>query len=161
MKTVLIILMIMTLSCNNTGQNNVKPDSTVAQNDSITIQKDTTQKDTISNNEINDSIINMRFPKDTTQVTVNGEMKGFNRPVVVYIAVKQGKHLTASISSEDSTANIRINQIITPDGKADGPFGRDFTFAIHQQGMYKLLIGENLMQGDEWKGKFKLTIKVE
>lgn len=77
------------------------------------------------------------------------------------IPVKQGRHLTASISSDDSAANVRINQIITPGGKADGPFGRDFTFAIHQQDTYRLLIGENLMQGDEWKGEFKLTVKVE
>ncbi len=156
MKTFLIILMIIISSCNNTSQNNINTASKSAGNDSIE-----TQKDTISNTEINDSIIHISFPKDSTWVTVNAKMKGFNHPVIVYIPVKQGRHLTASISSDDSAANVRINQIITPGGKADGPFGRDFTFAIHQQGTYRLLIGENLMQGDEWKGEFKLTVKVE
>jgi len=156
MKTFLIILMIIISSCNNTSQNNINTASKSAGNDSIE-----TQKDTISNTEINDSIIHISFPKDSTWVTVNAKMKGFNHLVTVYIPVKQGRHLTASISSDDSAANVRINQIITPGDKADGPFGRDFTFAIHQQGTYRLLIGENLMQGDEWKGEFKLTVKVE
>ncbi len=69
--------------------------------------------------------------------------------------------MTAAILPEDSVANIRINQIFTPDGKADGPFGRELKQPLHQQGTYKLIIAENMMQGDEWKGNFKLTVKVE
>jgi len=156
MKTVMLILIATIYSCNNTSQNNVNTDSKPAGNDTIKAQKDI-----INNTVINDSIIHISFPKDSTWVTVNAKMKGFNHLVTVYIPVKQGRHLTASISSDDSAANVRINQIITPGDKADGPFGRDFTFAIHQQGTYRLLIGENLMQGDEWKGEFKLTVKVE
>ena len=75
--------------------------------------------------------------------------------------MKEGRRLTATILPEDSAANIRINQIFTPSGKADGPFGREVKRRLQEQGTYKLIIGENLMQGDEWKGKFKLTVKVE
>lgn len=82
-------------------------------------------------------------------------------PVTVLIPIRQGKQLTASLKTEDSLANIRINQIFTPDGKADGPFGRELKLVIKQQGTYKLIIAENLMQGDEWKGKFDLTVKVQ
>ncbi len=161
MKIALIILTTIVLSCNNTGQTRVSADSIAAGNDSIETQKDTTQKDTISNTGKSDSIIHISFPRDSTWATVSANMKGVGHPITVYIPIKQGRRLTASISSDDSAANIRINQIITPDGKADGPFGKEWKFALHQQGMYRLLIGENLMQGDEWKGEFKLTIKVE
>lgn len=118
-------------------------------------------KDTIRNSEVNDSVIYIRFPADSISTTVSGKMKGINHPVTVLIPIKQGKQLTASIKTEDSLANIRINQIFTPDGKADGPFGKNLKRAIHQQGMYKLIIAENMMQGDEWKGTFVLTVKVE
>lgn len=155
-KTFLIVLVTIFWFCNNTSQNNLKKDSMAAINHSIN-----TQKDSIRNSEVNDSVIQIRFPADSISTSVIGKMKGMNHPISVYVDVKQGRQFTASISSEDSTANVRINQLITPDGKADGPFGKELKFAIHQQGTYKLLIGENLMQGDEWKGKFKLTVKIE
>jgi len=167
MKPLLIALLVLSSACNNTGETKVNTDSiTITKNDSAHNEKDTisasTPKESVTNDsETNDSTIVVKFPKDSTWTTVVGKMKGVNHPVSVYIDVKQGKRLTAVISAEDSTANVRINQMITPDGKADGPFGKDFTFTIHQQGTYKLLIGENLMQGDEWKGNFKLTIRVK
>ena len=162
MKTSLIVLIIIISACNDTSQNKVSGDSMTSDNDSTKISKNT-----ISNNEVNhsnkanDSIILISFPKDSTWVTVDGRMKGINHPVTVYIPVKQGRHFTATVLPEDSTANIRINQIFTPDGKADGPFGRELKRTLHQQGIYKLILAENMMQGDEWKGNFKLTVRIE
>lgn len=127
-----------------------------AENDSIN-----KVKDALRDSEVNDSVINIRFPKDSISTTVSGKMKGINHPVTVLIPIRQGKQLIASLKTEDTLANIRINQIFTPGGKADGPFGRELKFAIKRQGTYKLIIGENLMQGDEWKGKFDLTVKVQ
>lgn len=156
MKSFFIILMVI-VACNSRSNNKPDSNSTATRNDSAT-----TVKDTISNNEeINDSIINIRFPKDSTSITVSGKMKGINHPITVLIPIKQGKQLTAVIRTEDSLANVRINQIFMPDGKADGPFGKELKRAIHQQGTYKLIISENMMQGEEWKGKFMLTVKVE
>lgn len=154
MKLIFVSFIIIS-SCNNSEQPKVNPNSTAAENTTKT------GKETTSNTKINDSIINIRFPRDSTWVTVNGKMKGVNHPVTVYIPVKQGRHLTVSVSPEDMIANVRINQLFTPDGKADGPFGRELKTQLHQQGTYKLIIAENMMQGDEWKGNFKLTIKVE
>lgn len=111
--------------------------------------------------EVNDSLIHIRFPVNSTSTTVHGKMKGINFPVTVLIPIRQGKQLIASLKTEDSLANVRINQIFTPDGKADGPFGRELKLVIKQQGTYKLIIAENLMQGNEWKGKFNLTVKVQ
>lgn len=101
MKTFLIILMIIISSCNNTSQNNINTASKSAGNDSIE-----TQKDTISNTEINDSIIHISFPKDSTWVTVNAKMKGFNHPVTVYITI-----------CRDPKDNYLLS--LAKDGKAD------------------------------------------
>ena len=163
MKTSLIAVLIIIASCNNENKTVAKTDSIAAKNDTVKTEKDTmpAKTDTATDNQNNDSTIHVRFQRDSIATTVEGEMKGFGHPVTVYIPIKQGRHFEAQLTSDDSTANVRINQIITPDGKADGPFGREWKFAIHQQGMYKLLISENLMQGDEWKGKFKLRITVK
>lgn len=166
MKALLIVFLTTASACNNTGENKMNTDSLITKNDSINNERDTisnnTSKEGVSNNnETNDSTIHINFPKDSTWVTVNGKMKGIKHPITVYIPVKQGKQLTATILPADSLANIRINQIFTPDGKADGPFGRELKHAIKQQGTYKLIISENMMQGDEWKGEFTLTVKVE
>lgn len=143
-------------SCNNIS------DDKVTNDDNIASKKDSTQ--TVKANtivaEANDSVIHISFPKDSTHTTVSAKMKGINRPVTVYIPVKQGKQLTVSIAPEDAVANVRINQIFTPDGKADGPFGKELKRAIKQRGTYKIIIGEDLMQGDEWKGRFLLTVTV-
>lgn len=159
MKRFLIILFFALVSCRGTPTNTTNADTNVTTN-----SFDTTEIDSVSNIEANDqpndSTINIRFPKGGTSITVTGKMKGINHPITVYIPVKQGKQLTATLIPEDSTANIRFNQIFTPDGKADGPFGRELKRELHQQGTYKLIIGENLMRGEEWKGKFSLTVSV-
>ena len=108
-----------------------------------------------------DSIITIKFPKDSSSTTVTCRMNGINKPITVNIPVTIGKKLTMQLIPEDSVANIRINQLFMPNGKADGPFGRKMEMKITQQGNYKVIVSENLMQGDEWKGIFKLTVKVE
>ena len=155
MKTSLIILIITVMSCKNTSQNIPGTDSSTAKKDSLST------KDTIRTSEVNDSVILIRFPAGSISTTVSANMKGINYPVTVLIPIKQGKQLSASIKTKDSIANIRINQIILPDGKADGPFGKELKRDIHQQGTYRLIISESMMQADEWKGTFMLTIKVE
>lgn len=166
MKSLLILLFVAILSCNNSNPNFANADTVTVKNDNVSSQKDKTNTSELNEiksveSEKNDSTILITFPKDSTWVTVRGKMKGINHPVTVLIPVKQGKQLTAIILPEDSTANIRINQIFTPSGKADGPFGRELKRALREQGTYKIILAENMMQGEEWKGNFKLTIRVE
>ena len=166
MKSLLILLIVAILSCNNSDPNSDNADSVTAKDENISVNKDTTNSSKsneikLVDSEKNDSTILINFPKDSTWVTINGKMKGINHPVTVLIPVKQGKQLTAIILPEDSAANIRINQIFTPSGKADGPFGRELKRSLHEQGTYKIILAENMMQGEEWKGDFKLTIRVE
>jgi hypothetical protein len=109
----------------------------------------------------NDSTINMKFVRDTGTGKVEAAIKGVGSPIIVNLELAGGKQLTATILPRDSSANIRINQFFTPDGKADGPFGRQLSKAIAGKGKYKIIIGESLMAAEAYKGKFLLTVRVE
>lgn len=166
MRLLLVLMIVSILSCENYNSNPSDADSAIVKNDKSAVAKDTTNSSLANKTELeasekNDSTIVISFPKDSTWVTVSGKMKGINNPVTIIIPVKQGKRLTATILPEDATANIRINQIFTPSGKADGPFGRELKRTLSEHGTYKIILSENMMRGEEWKGNFKLTIRVE
>lgn len=69
-------------------------------------------------------------------------------------------HLEGSITAGDQMANVRFTQILMPDGSADGPFSRDIDYDLPQKGRYTLLLGENIMAGDPWEGKFTVILKI-
>lgn len=61
--------------------------------------------------------------------------------------------MTGTVTSPDSTANIRFSQILMPDGQMDGPFGRDISYNLDKRGNYVLFLHENQMAGDPWAGE--------
>ena len=81
--------------------------------------------------------------------------------VTVPIKISAGKELFASLSSDDKKANIRVSQVEFPDSTFDGPFGRELHREINAHGNYKLIIGEDMMAGDRWKGDFALKVWVK
>ena len=88
-------------------------------------------------------------------------MDSANQHVVVAINISSGKELFASLSSKDKNANIRISQIGFPDRAFDGPFGRTLDYKIKDTGIYKIIMGEDMMAGDRWSGKFILKTWVK
>lgn len=138
------------------NDNNASKDSTTSNINSSKSAKRVVQTDFTK-----DSVFTIRFPEDSSSVTVTGKMTGINHPISVYIPITKGNLLTIILAPGDSTAKIRISQLFMPNGKADGPFGKNLRRKITQPGNYKVIIGENLMQGEEWKGDFLLTVKVE
>ncbi|WP_435526038.1 hypothetical protein [Chryseobacterium indoltheticum] len=69
--------------------------------------------------------------------------------VVVRITNYNKGELKATIIPENNKMNIRFNQIKTPDGKYDGPFGRNISYKISGKGEVWLIIGKNLMAEGE------------
>ena len=45
----------------------------------------------------------------------------------------------------ETGGNLRLAQIVMPDGNMDGPFGVDTTIDLTQSGGYELLFRENMM----------------
>ena len=89
------------------------------------------------------------------------KMDSANDHLTIPLAISSGKELFAALSSDDKNANIRISQIGLPDSTFDGPFGKDLHYKMKSPGNYKIIIGENMMAGDRWKGDFVLRVWVK
>ena len=57
------------------------------------------------------------------------------------------------------TLSAKINQIILPDGSADGPFSREMKYTKKQSGTYKIVFGKNLMAEGKLKGNISVTVE--
>ena len=74
--------------------------------------------------------------------------------------IEQPSLVTATLSTPSDTGNIRINQIIMPDGTMDGPFGKTYKDSLYIPGTYQLIIAESLMQGDTYGGGYDVEIEI-
>jgi hypothetical protein len=96
--------------------------------------------------------------KDTLQL--NLEMHA-NQHVTIPVSVLSGDSIFGQLMPDDKAANIRFTQIAKPDQTFDGPFGRELSYSVKKPGRYALIIGQNLMAGDPWDGKFRLKVWVK
>ncbi len=64
------------------------------------------------------------------------------------------------LSATEFSPNLRLAQIIMPDGTMDWPFGTETTYDLTQNGWYQLRFHENMMAGDPWTGDATITISV-
>lgn len=96
--------------------------------------------------------------KDT--LNLNLEMHA-GQHVTVPVDVLSGDSIFGKLMSDDKSANIRFTQIAKPDQTFDGPFGRELSYSVKKTGRYALIIGQNMMAGDPWNGKFTLKVWVK
>ena len=108
----------------------------------------------IENNEI------LPFSSKVNKIIAFGTKKE-GEPFAFNFDVTTQTKAFIKIITEDPTANIRVNQVILPDQESDGPFGKDVEFPLYQGGMYKVIIGESLMQGNPFNGNFKIEIELK
>jgi hypothetical protein len=99
--------------------------------------------------------------KDSNFVVINDTMNGLSDKKTYEVDARDGQTLFAGIAAPVDTANIRINRIISPSGNADGPFGKEVTFPVTETGTWKIIVGGSLMQGEDYKGGYKLTLVVK
>ena len=153
MKNNLLLLLILSvfLGCNQ-NENQKVIDQPVTG-----IKNDTLQNEKKFNVDSAKSILSPG--KDT--LVFDLKMDSENQHVIVPISITAGDTLFATLTSKDNKANIRISQIGFPDSTFDGPFGRTISYNIKYTGDYKIIIGENMMAGDRWNGKFELTTWVK
>lgn len=118
-------------------------------------------KETESENKFNTRSITVKFPVGSTQITLDGNINGFGDKIIYEFEASKGQTLNASVKPKEGEGNVRINQIIFPDGKADGPFGENMSYKLTESGNWKLVIGEDMMAGEPWKGTYLLTIEIK
>jgi hypothetical protein len=111
---------------------------------------------------VNDTLIRMHFSQTDTGVIASTQsyMNGDDH-VICEVSVSKADSIIGQVSPKGENGNVRFSQIILPNGKMDGPFGSRLSYATPQTGTYKLIIGENMMAGDKWKGKFRLKVWVK
>jgi hypothetical protein len=102
----------------------------------------------------------IHFAKDSSNVAIGALMFGLAHPVTFVINPPKGKSLSVSINAMADPANIRINQVILPDGSSAGPFGKSITLPINLKGYYKIIVTGSNMQGDDFKGPFTLHASI-
>lgn len=105
--------------------------------------------------------IRVTFPVGSTEVSIDGEISGLGEQKTYIMEVKEGQKLNASVKPADGEGNIRISQIINPKGEADGPFGPSVTYDLNASGDWKIVLSEDQMAGDSWKGEYVLTIDIK
>ena len=90
---------------------------------------------------------------------------------VIRAKYTSGKSLTVSFINSDAEsmkislafptatwANLRLAQIIAPDGESDWPFGKELEYNLTQKWGYQLIFRESQMAGDRWSGDVDITI---
>ena len=175
-----IILLSGFSSCNKTedqevrspkdpadGYNNKNKDASAFENDQKNGEESeqendrNSDRDSESENKFNTRSITVKFPTGSTQITLDGNINGFGEKISYEFEASKGQTLNAFVKPKDGEGNIRINQIIFPDGKADGPFGDKMTYKLTESGNWKLILGEDMMAGEPWKGTYLLTIEIK
>lgn len=79
--------------------------------------------------------------------------------LIIKIPYYDKPNLNAVITPHNNNMNVRFNQIRTPDGKFDGPFGREISYKIPKSGEVWLIIGKNLMAEGDLEGVFSVRVE--
>jgi hypothetical protein len=80
----------------------------------------------------------------------------------IHVVVKNVSNdsLVASLNAPGKERNVRINQIIMPDGSMDGPFGHEIHYRTRQKGTYTLIIGKDNMADGQVEGPVTVYVRV-
>lgn len=157
-------LLFSFLACTNDNRKKgpevpvISSDSTVQapQKEPVTVAVDT-----VPHNIQVDTVIHLAFAKDSTTLTAKGSLNKKSTPVICYLPVDRRVKLNARIIPVDQDLNIRFSQIIKPDGQSDGPFDRQLKYTLQQKGLYKLIIGPNLMAEGKRSGDFLIRLEAK
>lgn len=149
-----IVFGFFMFSCNHKENKAVMPAN---MSDTIAVEKDK-MEDTISNSQQNDTI-SMVVEDEDGIYRGSGTIDSSGHVYVKFTNEDTGK-LKASITPMKNDGNIRFNQILFPDGTADGPFGMEMLLGLKQTGEHTLIIGHSLMAENPYNGKFKVELQV-
>ncbi|MDF2834170.1 hypothetical protein [Chryseobacterium indoltheticum] len=171
--SVLLVSLLLIVSCKKAVPSQERKTDSVIVSEQ---RKNTSALDSSKINESNDTLQSVHSNSDENVNTQNGEIvkliDGERLPstleceftdkvqkVVLRITNYKKDQLKATIMPENNNMNIRFNQIKTPDGKYDGPFGRDISYKISGKGEVALIIGKNLMADGDNVGRFSVRVE--
>jgi hypothetical protein len=136
-----------------------KADSTVKKEDAKSADTISEANNTITAEEKKGRVIMKTVEGNNFPIQIQEEFTKDYDKLILKISNYSKPQLKAKISTKQNDFNIRINQIKLPDGKMDGPFGREITYDIPEKGEVWLIIGKNNMADGAITGAFSVKIE--
>lgn len=129
----------------------------------IEIKKDSSKNSKIDNKDEATEVKNGEIIKvvdgEKLPLLIDEKFTDKNQKLILKIRNYEKTDVKASVLPKNNNMNIRFNQIKTPDGKYDGPFGREISYKILKSGEVWLIIGKNLMADGEIEGDFSVRVE--
>ena len=146
-------------SCGNSGPS-VKPKGVIA--DSLSKQSthapDTPERGTVGIEEKTQKDSLLILSATGKPLIISGFLSKPGDVVIYSFKISKVTKLKGKIKVDTKAANIRFNQIVSPKGQSDGPFGQDIEYTLTQKGTYKILIGQSLMAENAYVGPFLVSL---
>lgn len=108
-----------------------------------------------------DTITKVELSKRTDTKHLHGTLHGVDDHIKITVNIIDGDSLYAVLIPMLNDAVMRINQVILPDGSADGPFARSLKYEIKKPGIYTLIISNNLMAEGKTTSDYHLELNVK
>lgn len=92
--------------------------------------------------------------------SIGDEFTTDQQSLVIKIKNFKNSSVSASVVPKNKDMNVRINQIKSPNGAFDGPFGRDVSdYKVAGKGELWLIVGKSNMASGNPKGSFTVNIE--
>ncbi len=128
--------------------------------DSVVVVDSITFMDTASAMMPAETVIQVQIPAETLPVTrLPKTLTSDQQSIHVTVTDLDVGQLRISINHSKSDANIRISQVIRPDGSMDGPFGQQLVYDIKQRGNYTIIINKSNMASGSQVGDVFITME--
>src|SRR5690606_19881934 len=96
---------------------------------------------------------------DMIPLVVQDEFKNADQQFILKIKNLKPSKIVVKVIPSDPQMNIRINQIRLANGAYDGPFSRESTFDIKEEGDFWLMVGKSNMASEPATGKFSVELR--
>ncbi len=159
-KSNLLIAVVFLCACNQPAQqSNTYTTETPAES----VLRQDTLPDTITQPDLGkngEHIIYSDYPADMLPME-KLERTFSNENQEIHIKVQHahvGDNLFVEIEHSEPNGNVQINKIIRPNGSTDGPFGRELTYNVKEEGDYTFIFKKNTRASGSIKGDVLITL---
>lgn len=165
MKSLFLVCSVLTLlySCNNNkiNKSGVKDTDreTAPVQDTLDVMDSLNAPDSSMATLPSESVISETVSAGNLPVQVYKTISSNSQSLRILLTDVEPGTLKINLTHSDEYANIRISQVIMPDGSSDGPFGRDLKLNARQKGDYTIIINKSNMASGSQVGDVVITIE--
>jgi hypothetical protein len=177
-KVILYLLLLCFICFTSCSKKEDKTETTIKPSETTTPVPSQTEKkeepiktaeqknETVKKEELKEKsgAIRINIPPGSSEVFLDGKINGLKDRITYVVEAKKGQvmltRVMAAYPEKEPNSNIRIEQIISPSGKIEGPFGAKIKYDFEESGNYKIVLSENEMVSP-WKGEYKLRVIIQ